>query len=246
MSNAKVVVLFSGGLDSTVLLGKMVAEFGATNVTALSLLYGQKHDKELVSAQRVAISYGVELIQHDISSLFSMSNSSLLKHSTDELPTGDYASQLEGEEITSSFVPFRNGLFLSAAASIAYSLGASIIVYGAHADDSAGSAYPDCSEEFVRAMDESIRVGTGNKVILLAPFLRYNKAQIVATGLEISAPLYLSWSCYEGEELACGVCGTCVDRLKAFDLNGVSDPIAYAGEIAVPVDGQWRTGESVE
>jgi 7-cyano-7-deazaguanine synthase len=112
---------------------------------------------------------------------------------------------------------------LSAAASIAVSVGASLVYYGAHADDAAGNAYPDCSVRFTDAINRAIYEGTGGKVSIIAPFVTSNKAQVVKTGLELGVPYKMTWSCYEGGEKPCGKCGTCIDRAKAFALNGVED-----------------------
>ena len=110
------------------------------------------------------------------------------------------------------------------AAAIATSVHAGIVYYGAHADDAAGRAYPDCTPEFEEAMDRAIYEGSGRLVRLYAPLLNWNKAQVVKYGLELKAPYHLTWSCYEGGDTPCGKCGTCIDRAKAFEANGVSDP----------------------
>lgn len=140
----KALVLCSGGVDSTTALGLAVSKYGAENVIALSMSYGQKHDKEIQAAKAVAAHYGVEQLFLDLSKIFEYSNCSLLKQSTEEIPEESYAEQIKetkGEAPVSTYVPFRNGLFLSSAASIALSKGCSVIYYGAHADDSAGFAY---------------------------------------------------------------------------------------------------------
>ena len=124
----------------------------------------------------------------------------------------------------STYVPFRNGLFLSSAASIALSRDCGVIFYGAHADDAAGAAYPDCTPEFNRAIGEAIFEGSGKQLQIEAPFVRMTKAEIVKTGLELGVPYELTWSCYEGGETPCGKCGTCIDRAKAFAANGAEDP----------------------
>ena len=144
-----------------------------------------------------------------------------------EIPEEAYAEQLkktEGQPV-STYVPFRNGLFLSTAASIALSKGCSVIYYGAHADDAVGNAYPDCSSSFNRAISEAIYIGSGNQLRVEAPFVNMTKAQIVKIGLERKVPYQLTWSCYEGKDRPCGVCGTCIDRAEAFRLNGVKDPL---------------------
>ena len=223
----KAMVLFSGGLDSSTLLAMTVEEFGAENVIALSIFYGQRHSREVQSARQVAEHYGVEQRFLDLSQIFADSDCSLLEHSTQEVPHESYAQQLEdkGDALVSTYVPFRNGLFLSSAASVALSLGCCELRYGAHHDDWAGDAYPDCSPEFVEAMACSISLGTGGELALKAPFVQWNKAQIVAKGLELGVPYELTWSCYEGGEKPCGVCGTCIDRTAAFEANGTVDPL---------------------
>ena len=121
-------------------------------------------------------------------------------------------------------MPFRNGLFLSCAASIALSRDCGVIYYGAHSDDAAGNAYPDCSDAFNRAMGEAIWLGSGNQLKIEAPFVAWTKADVVKKGLELGVPYELTWSCYEGGEKPCGKCATCMDRAKAFADNGVADP----------------------
>ena len=226
-SAEKALVLCSGGVDSTTLLAMAVARLGPENVYALSISYGQRHAKEIDAARRVAAYYGVEQRFLDLSAIFADSNCSLLSHSTDDVPEESYAEQLAetGGAPVSTYVPFRNGLFLSSAASMALSLGCSVVYYGAHHDDWAGNAYPDCSKEFVDAMNAAIVEGTGGELRLEAPFVMGSKADIVARGLELAVPYELTWSCYEGGEKPCGVCGTCIDRARAFEANGVVDPL---------------------
>ena len=162
----RALVLCSGGVDSTTLLAMAVKRYGAQNVYALSISYGQRHDKEIFAAQAVAGYYGVEQRFLDLSAIFADSNCSLLAHSTQDVPEECYAKQLsetDGKPV-STYVPFRNGLFLSSAASMALSLGCSVLYYGAHHDDWAGNAYPDCSQEFVDAMNCAIVEGTGGEL----------------------------------------------------------------------------------
>ena len=223
----KALVLSSGGVDSTTALALAVSRYGKDNVIALSVSYGQKHDKEIQAAKAVPAFYGVEQLFLDLSKIFQYSNCSLLQQSTEEIPEESYAMQIEkteGEKPVSTYVPFRNGLFLSSAASIALSKDCSVILYGAHADDSAGFAYPDCSPMFNDAMNQAIFEGSGHQLKVEAPFVNMTKAEVVKMGLELNAPYELTWSCYEGKDVPCGKCGTCIDRAAAFAANGVSDP----------------------
>lgn len=222
----KALVLASGGVDSSTCLGIAVDKYGKDNVIALSVSYGQKHEKEIKASKDVSDFYGVEHIFLDLTPIFNYSDCSLLKHSDKEIPHESYAKQLEESDgnPVSTYVPFRNGLFLSGAASIALSRGCQVIYYGAHADDAAGSAYPDCSEEFQDAINTAIYVGSGKQLKVEAPFVNKTKAEVVKKGLELGVPYELTWSCYEGTDKPCGVCGTCIDRQEAFLANGVEDP----------------------
>ena len=227
VSDNRAMVLCSGGLDSTTLLAMMVDRLGAENVVALSISYGQKHVREMESAKAVARYYGVQQRFLDLGALFAESNCSLLSHSTCSVPHESYATQLEEAEgaLVSTYVPFRNGLFLSSAASMALSLDCGILCYGAHHDDWADDAYPDCSQEFVDTMGAAIRLGSGGALRLEAPFVQWSKARIVEEGLKMGVPYHLTWSCYEGGEEPCGVCATCIDRKRAFELNNTTDPL---------------------
>lgn len=223
----KALVLSSGGVDSTTALALAVEQYGRENVVALSISYGQKHDKEISSAKAVARHYGVEQLFLDLTDIFQYSDRSLLRQSDEDIPLESYAEQIAetgGETPVSTYVPFRNGLFLSCAASIALSKGCGVLIYGAHADDAAGFAYPDCSPAFHQAMDAAVYEGSGHQLRIEAPFVRWTKAQVVKKGLELGAPYELTWSCYQGGDKPCGQCGTCLDRAKAFAENGVADP----------------------
>lgn len=224
----KIMVLCSGGLDSTTLLAKAVAEVGADNVVALNMYYGQKHAKEKEFAEWQCKHYGVVLFNADLSDVFKFNKdcSALLQGSKKEIKHESYADQLKalgGTGTVSAYVPFRNGLFLSYAAAVALQLDCNLIYYGAHADDAAGRAYPDCTPEFIQAMSKSIFEGTGQKVWLEAPFWNCNKTQIVAEGIKLNVDYAHTWSCYEGKEKPCGTCGTCRDRKAALVANGITD-----------------------
>ena len=223
----RALVLCSGGVDSTTLLAMAVDKYGSENVVALSISYGQRHEKELKAARDIARYYHVEQRFLDLAAIFADSSCSLLAHSERDIPKESYAEQLEQADtkLVSTYVPFRNGLFLSSAASMALSLECSVLYYGAHHDDWAGNAYPDCSREFVAAMNNAIMEGTGGELHMEAPFVEWSKADIVKKGLELNVPYELTWSCYEGGDKPCGVCATCIDRERAFELNGSVDPL---------------------
>ena len=226
---AKAVVLTSGGLDSTTCLAMAVKKYGAVNVSAVSIFYGQRHAKELEAARNVAKFYNVNHYELDAAEIFKWSHSALLETSTESLDKSSYAAQIEKNHSPriSTYVPFRNGLMLSMAASFADSIYDDDLVelyIGVHADDVAGHAYADCSAPFVAAMSAAVRIGTYEKIRLVAPFLCQSKADVVKAGLELHAPYHLTWSCYERGDKPCGQCATCLDRARAFELNGVEDP----------------------
>jgi 7-cyano-7-deazaguanine synthase len=225
----KALVLSSGGVDSTTCVGIAVKDVGSENVSTVSVFYGQKHNKELECADKVAEFYNVKHYVLDLSNVLQYSNCSLMKNSTEDIPMMSYAEQIEknGEGKVSTYVPFRNGLMLSAVAALAQSIypDDDVDIYlGAHADDAAGRAYADCSEEFTSAMNTAIVIGTYGKVRVVAPLVNLNKAGVVKLGLSIDVPYKYTWSCYAGGDKPCGHCGTCIDRAKAFEANGISDP----------------------
>ncbi len=220
------MVLFSGGVDSTTCLALAIEKYGTEHVIPVSVFYGQKHSKEIEAAEKILAHYHLKGLELDLSVIFADSNCSLLSHSTEEIPEESYARQLKetnGTPVT-TYVPFRNGLFLSAAASLALSRNCEVIYYGAHKDDAAGNAYPDCSEAFFNSINTAIYEGSGHSIRVEAPFIAKNKADVVKEGLRLHVPYELTWSCYEGHERPCGKCGTCIDRRLAFEANGVKDP----------------------
>ena len=229
----KALVLNSGGVDSTTCVGIAIDTWGKENVSTVSVFYGQKHCKELKCAEKIAEHYGVPHYEINLAEIVSHSNCPLLAHSTEEIKHQSYAEQIaeSGEGMVSTYVPFRNGLMLAAVTALAVSLypDDEVEVYlGAHADDAAGRAYADCSEEFTDAMGKAIGIGTYDKVSLQAPLVNMTKAEVVKIGLALGVPYELTWSCYEGGEKQCGTCGTCLDRKAAFAANGVTDPVPYA------------------
>lgn len=220
----KSLILLSGGIDSTTCLAMALQKIAVRDVIALNTMYGQKHRRERISARDVAAHYGVPIIELDVSDIFAQSKCALLSHNKQDISHETYAEQLTEADYVDTYVPFRNGVFLSIAAAYAQSMGASEVWYGAHADDAAGNAYPDCTGEFISHMSKAIYSGTGSAVKLIAPLAEWNKARVVQEGLKLNAPYHLTWSCYEGSNRPCGKCATCKDRAKAFEINGVNDP----------------------
>ncbi len=224
----KAVVLLSGGLDSTTCLAMAIDKLGVENVSAVSIFYGQRHAAELDAARAVAKFYNVAHYELDAAEIFRRSNSALLDTSTAALDTGSYAAQIEKNQSPriATYVPFRNGLMISMAASFADGLyDDDVELYvGVHSDDAAGNAYADCSAQFIAAMSAAVRIGTYEKIHVVAPFLCQKKSDVVKVGLELGAPYHLTRSCYERGNKPCGKCATCIDRARAFELNGVTDP----------------------
>ena len=226
----KALVLSSGGVDSTTCLAMAIDSLGHENVSALSIRYGQKHKKELDSAKAIADYYKVPHYELDLTQVMSYSNSSLLSSSSESIDHRSYGEQIAESGSVSTYVPFRNGLILSMAASMALSLypDDEVAIYiGAHADDTAGNAYPDCRPDFNHHMNEAIYIGSYNKVRLVAPLNTMNKTEVVQEGLRLQVPYHLTWSCYEGGHEACHTCGTCRDREQAFLANGIEDPLLH-------------------
>lgn len=197
----KSLILFSGGLDSTVLLAHRLAV--GDEVTAIGFDYGQRHRKELKAAQWIAEYYGVP---YRVIGMASVALPSALT-GTVEVPDG------HAESPDSTTVPCRNLIFLSIAAAVAESGGVDAVFIGANADDNAG--YLDCRPMFLNAMHSAIKLATSRNIELKTPYLHMTKAQIVNKGLTLHAPIWMSWSCYRGEEEPCGRCGACESRKDA-------------------------------
>lgn len=224
----KIMVLLSGGMDSATCLAMAKDENPDYNVIGLCLYYGQKHHKEIECARKVAKYYEIELLEMDLSKVMQFSNCPLLIQSDKEIKHVSYEEQrkeIGDKEFIDTYVPFRNGLFLSVATSVALQKNVDEIWYGAHSDDVAAFAYPDCSDSFVNYMRKTITEGTNGKVYLRAPLIFFTKQEIALCGLELGVPYHLTWSCYEGGDKPCGICATCKDRIEAFRLNGVVDPL---------------------
>ena len=216
------VVLASGGLDSCVTTAIASLHY---RLALLHVAYGQRtEDRERQAFNALAEFYQVEQrLVCRVDHLREIGGSSL----TDpNIPVE--AANLERENIPTSYVPFRNAHFLSIAVSWAEVLGAQSIFIGAVAEDSSG--YPDCRPEYYEAFNRVIDVGTKpeTRIKIVTPVIHMRKSEIVQRGMELAAPLHLTWSCYQSENVACGVCDSCALRLRAFQETGLEDPIAYA------------------
>lgn len=222
----KVVVLCSGGMDSVTALHWARQEH--TVSAAVSFDYGSKHNpRELPFATEHATKLGV---RHEIVPLRFMDRlfASDLLSSGGSIPEGHY----EAANMRQTVVPFRNAIMLSIGAGFAESAGAEGLVIAAHSGDHA--IYPDCREDFMRAMGDAMRLGTYAGVQLLRPFIAMNKGGITALGARLGVDFARTWSCYKGGAIHCGKCGTCVERREAFAQAGLPDPTVYASTAPLP------------
>ena len=215
----KALVLFSGGLDSTVLATQMKQE--ATETRLLSIDYGQRHAKELDHSQKVANHLGLAHEILKLPQLGKILGGSSLTDKSMTLPEGHYAE----ESMKSTVVPNRNMILLALAGGHALSIGFDTIAYAAHAGDH--TIYPDCRPEFADAMDTALGLADWNDLNLHRPYVEMTKSDLVSLGDQLGAPLHLTWSCYAGGEIHCGKCGTCVERKEAFALANIPDPTKY-------------------
>ncbi|AZN33138.1 7-cyano-7-deazaguanine synthase QueC [Pseudoalteromonas sp. Xi13] len=214
----KVVVIYSGGMDSFTVLNKALQQ--GHDVYALSFDYGQRHVKELEVAENVCEKLNVPHKIVDISAINQLIGGSSLTDDID-VPEGHY----EEESMKSTIVPNRNMILLSLAVGYAVSLKASKVYYGAHSGDHA--IYPDCRPEFVQKMDDVCRIANYDAVEIFSPYLNNTKIDILTDGIKMGLDYSQTWTCYNGREKACGKCGACQERLEAFSLNNVTDPIEY-------------------
>lgn len=233
----KVVVLCSGGMDSVTALHWARAHHAVTAV--LSFDYGAKHNhREIPFAVEHARKIGAPQQTISLDFIGRLFASDLLK-SGDAIPEGHYAD----ENMKRTVVPFRNGIMLAAACGFAESAGAEGLVIAAHGGDHV--IYPDCREDFMRAMGDAMRLGTYAGVQLLRPFIKLNKGEIAAEGSRLGVDYARTWSCYKGGVIHCGVCGTCVERREAFQLAGLADPTVYESTPPLPA-GPKQGGENDE
>ncbi|HEU5340534.1 7-cyano-7-deazaguanine synthase QueC [Edaphobacter sp.] len=228
MSNprkSRAVVCLSGGMDSCVCAALAARDH---EVYAVHFGYGQRTEaRELHSAEAVAHLVGVREFMHLKMDLFRRIGGSALTDPGIAVPQAPVEEAAIGAEIPVTYVPFRNAHFLSAGVSWAEVLGAKKVFIGAVEQDSSG--YPDCRPAYYDAFNRLIETGTKDGDIrVVTPLIAMRKSEIVRLGVELGAPFHVSWSCYSGEDEACGLCESCVLRLRAFREAGSSDPIPYA------------------
>ncbi|MBN2815880.1 MAG: 7-cyano-7-deazaguanine synthase QueC [Campylobacterales bacterium] len=217
----KAVCIMSGGMDST--LSAYMAKQKGYEIVALHFNYDQRTEKKELEAFH-AICHALDVSSKYVLSLdfFKHLGASALTDRSIEVPIGGVE---EGVPVT--YVPFRNGIFLSMAAAVAEKEGAELLSIGVVQEDSSG--YPDCRENYIEAMQKAINLGTKDETVIeiAMPLVHLKKSEIVQTALALDVPLHLTWSCYKNESKACGVCDSCRLRLNGFEKAGVKDPIEY-------------------
>ena len=219
MANKQALVVYSGGMDSTTLLYKIVKEYGNENVIALTFNYGSNHNiKEIPMSFKTCHKLKVEQRIIELSSFFKSFKSSLMS-GANNIPEGHYKE----ENMKSTVVPFRNGILLSIAVGVAENENIGDIYYGAHAGDH--DIYPDCTKAFRDAMTQASQAGTYNKVAIFAPFNDIDKVGILELGITLGVDYSMTWTCYKGNDEPCGKCGSCVERTEAFIQNRIQDPL---------------------
>lgn len=217
--NKKVVVIYSGGMDSFTVLHKAIQQ-GLTPY-ALTFDYGQRHIKEIEVAKSVCNELGINHKVIDISAINQLIGGSSLTDSSIDVAQGHY----QEENMLSTVVPNRNMILLSLAIGYAVSIKAEQVYYGAHSGDHA--IYPDCRPEFVEKMNDVAAIANYEKTEILSPYLNSDKIGILKDGLKMGLDYSKTWTCYNGREKSCGLCGSCVERLEAFAKNGITDPLEY-------------------
>lgn len=218
----KAVVIYSGGMDSYTVLHHALRQ--GFEVHALSFHYGQRHARELAVAERVCRTLGIAHQIIDIRAIHSLIDNSALTDPQRAMPDGDY----DGDNMSATQVPNRNMILLSLGVAQAVNIGAGVCFYGAHSGDHV--LYPDCHPEFVERMNDVAAIANFEAVRIEAPYLHADKAGILADGLAMELDYAQTWTCYRGEELACGECGSCRERLASFAAHGLDDPLRYASE----------------
>lgn len=218
---AKAYVLLSGGIDSTTCLYMAHQEYNG-DVAAVSVDYGQRHVRETLCAHDICEDLGVDHVTIPLATPMQ----TMLTDASIKVPDIKY-DDIKG--VSPTYVPFRNGQLISILTAYAVQdKDAQALYFGAHAEDAANWAYPDCTPEFIGAMQNAVYIGTYQQLRLVAPFTNSTKAEIVRKGTSLGVPYGKTWSCYKGEELHCGECPTCYARWEAFVQAAVTDPTQYA------------------
>ena len=220
----KVIIALSGGMDSAVLLAHLLR--AESEVQAVHFNYGSRHGfQEEQHAVKIAEYYGINLLMFNLGKVFQEFKSALLSNCGQEaLPLGHYTDA----SMKKTVVPGRNTIFASILLGLAQSTGYDAVALANHAGDAL--VYPDCRLDWVDAMHKVFRLASEESVILLSPFVIMTKANIVSYGTKLNVNFELTRSCYSGGPYSCGKCGTCVARLEAFKLNGLTDPVKYVKE----------------
>lgn len=219
----KALVILSGGADSATMLAKAVRDLGRENVITMSVDYGQRHGKELNYATSLSAYYQVPQIVKKATE-FAGSDSKMFRG---DIPSVSYDELAKEGKISPTYVPLRNALLIVQAAIEAMIRGFDEVWIGVHKDDGAFDAYPDCREDFVGSIGAALFIGSGGRVRVKAPFNYMTKAEIILLGSTMQVPYRMTWSCYRGLDLHCGVCPTCRARKEAFKRAGVIDPTVY-------------------
>lgn len=221
--SGKAVVIVSGGIDSATLLYKTVKK--GFDVSALTFNYGQKHVKEIESAQYVCEALNVRHKMVDLSSMKELLSGSALTDPGIQIPDVPETAE-HYDTLKTTIVPNRNAIFLSIAVGFAVSCGSDHVYFGAHYSDR--GVYPDCRKEFVEAFRVAERLATDNAALEIdAPFVDVEKSEIVKIGAELGVPFEKTWTCYHGGEIHCGACSSCRERKRAFRESAVNDPTEY-------------------
>lgn len=223
----KAIILLSGGLDSSITA--YIAQLKGYDLSALSFLYGQQHDKEIQSARKIASSLSIQdhiFFKLDLS---QFGGSSLLKNSDQTISNPKQVSDI-GNSIPNTYVPGRNTIFLSIALAFAETRNADAIFTGVTAMDYSG--YPDCRPEYIQAFQQLANLATkktvtGHNIQIETPLINLNKSEIIKKGSKLSVPFEHTWSCYNGRDKACGQCESCQLRLQGFQQAHILDPLPY-------------------
>ena len=225
----KVLIMLSGGLDSSTVAAWAVEVLGKENVGALTVFYGQRHSHEIDAAYKVSRALGIK--DHsllDLSDLFkeATSKTTMLSGSAD-VPEMTYEEMAQHEGPMPTYIPLRNPVLIAVAAMKAMVKGYDQLWIGVHAEDAQNDAYPDCRADVIGALGAAIHIGSYYKIKVVAPVNHFTKAMIVKLGDDLKVPFELTYSCYNGGAIHCGVCPTCMARKRAFEAAKVDDPTRY-------------------